>query len=157
MGPLPPEVSRCAQPITVVLADDHPSMRQTLRLLLESEGGFEVVAEARDLPSTREKLDRHRPQVLVLDFGLIEDRRLETVRRLRLHAPSVQIVLLTMDDNRLFSRRALESGALGFVLKELADTDLPAAVYAAAQGTPYVTPRLAAGQESMWRLSTRTS
>jgi two-component system response regulator NreC len=132
-----------APPISVVLADDHAFMRRTLRLLLDSEQDVEVVAEADDLESVVRSVDGHHPQVLVLDLNLPGDSSIATIGRLRERMPQTQIVVLTMHDDPGFARRTRAAGALGFVLKDLADGELPQAVRAAAHAREYVSPRVA--------------
>jgi two-component system response regulator NreC len=129
--------------IRVVLADDHAFMRRTLRLLLDSEQDVQVVAEAEDLDSVMQHVDGHRPQVLVLDLNLPGDSSLATIGRLRDQMPHTQIVVLTMHEDPGFAQRARRAGALGFVLKDLADTELVQAVRAATQEREYVSPRVA--------------
>jgi two-component system, NarL family, response regulator NreC len=131
-----------AATISVIVADDHAFMRRTLRLLLDSEQDVEVVAEADDLESVVRSVDGHHPQVLVLDLNLPGDSSLATIGRLRDRMPQTQIVVLTMHDDPGFAQRALDSGALGFVLKDLADSELVQAVRAAAHGEKYLSPRV---------------
>ncbi len=132
-----------APPIRVVLADDHAFMRRTLRLLLDSEHDVDVVAEADDLDSVMRNVDGHHPQVLVLDLNLPGDSSLAAVGRLRDRMPQTQIVILTMHDDPGFAQRARAAGALGFVLKDLADSELLQAVRAAAHEQEYISPRVA--------------
>jgi two-component system, NarL family, response regulator NreC len=130
-----------AQPIRVVLADDHAQMRRSLRQLLQREDVLEVIAEETDLAAVQRVLDRHRPRVLVLDLGMYGGSSIGAIRRLRKAAPGTRIVLLTMDDDPVFAQLALDAGASGFVLKEMADADLPEAIVRAARGATYVSPR----------------
>lgn len=131
-------------PIRVVLADDHALMRRSLRLLLDTEEGVEVIAEASDLASAVRHVHGHQPHVLVLDLSMPNGSSIETVHELRERAPDTQVVVLTMEDSPVFAQRALAAGALGFVLKEFADTELPPAVRTAARGEEYIGPRVAA-------------
>jgi two-component system response regulator NreC len=135
-------------PIRVVLADDHALMRSSLRLLLEGEDGVEVIGEAGDMASVLRHVHGQRPDVLVLDLLLPGSSSVETISKLRERAPDTQVVVLTMKDNPVFAQHALASGALGFVLKELADSELPLAVRAAARGEEYVSPRVASRLEA---------
>ncbi len=127
---------------TVVIADDHRVVRAGLRLLLETEAGFEVVAEADDVPSARRYVRAHRPRVLVLDLNMPGEPSLPAIPKLREEAPETQIVVLTMQDDPAFAREALKAGALGFVLKRSAETELIEAVRLAADGEPYLNPQL---------------
>jgi two-component system response regulator NreC len=138
------ERSGGGESVRIVLADDHVIVRQGLRLLLEREATFEVVAEASDAQSARRYLLGHRPDVLVLDLGLPGETGLEAIPGLRAQSPQTQIVILTAHDEPAAAREALRAGALGYVLKEAADSDLVEAVRRAAIGQTHVTPRLGA-------------
>ncbi|HSO97424.1 MAG TPA: response regulator transcription factor [Solirubrobacteraceae bacterium] len=134
--------------IRVVVADDHAVVRRGLTALLRAEG-CEVVAEAGDLDGARRFTLRRKPDVLVLDLNLPEGSSLKSVPGLRRECPSTQIVILTMQDEPAYAREALAAGALGYVLKDAADTELVEAVRRAASGEPYLNPRLGAKIASM--------
>jgi two-component system response regulator NreC len=130
--------------ITIVIADDHQVVRAGLRLLLEAEDGFEVVAEAGDVPTTERRLTAYRPRVLILDLNMPGESSLPAIPRMRDSAPDTQIVVLTMQNDPAFAREALRAGATGYVLKEAADTELVQAVRLAAEGRTYLNPELGA-------------
>jgi two-component system response regulator NreC len=130
--------------ITIVIADDHQIVRAGLRLLLEAEHGFEVVAEAGDVPTTERRIIAYQPRVLILDLNMPGEASLPAIPRLRKGAPGTQIVVLTMQNDPAFAREALRAGALGYVLKEAADAELVEAVRLAAQGRTYLNPELGA-------------
>lgn len=128
----------------IVLADDHGVVRSGLRLLLDAEPDFEVVAEAGDVEAAARYVRGHKPQVLVLDLNMPGASSLEAIPSLRESAPGTAIVVLTMQDDPAFARQALQSGAAGYVLKEAADGELVEAVRTAAAGGTYLNPRLGA-------------
>jgi two-component system response regulator NreC len=130
--------------ITIVLADDHQVVRAGLRLLLEAEDGLTVVAEAGDIATTERRLAAYHPRVLVLDLNMPGEPSLPAIPRLRRDAPGTNIVVLTMQNDPAFAREALRGGAVGYVLKEAADTELVQAVRLAAGGRTYLTPELGA-------------
>jgi two-component system, NarL family, response regulator NreC len=131
-------------PITVVLADDHQVVRSGLRVLLQSDGRFEVLGEAGSVAATIEAVLACRPRVLVLDLNMGGESSLDTIPRLRAEAPETQIVVLTMQEDPAFARAALRSGAVGYVLKDAADSELMDAVLLAADGRTYLNPQLGA-------------
>jgi two-component system response regulator NreC len=133
-----------ATDVTVVIADDHAVVRKGLRLLVEAEPGLRVVAEAGTVPDALRMAKAHRPNVLVLDLNMPGGSSLEAIPTMREEAPMVAIVVLTMQNDPSFARQALQSGALGFVLKEAADDELLEAIRLAAQGETYLNPRLGA-------------
>lgn len=134
--------SSAEEEIRILLADDHAVMRQTLSLLLTAEEDLEVEAEAHDLHSLMRQLDDLRPHVLVIDLGMLKGSSSEAIRQLRERAPGSQIVVMTMEQNPVFAQRSLTAGALGFVLKDLADEELAEAIRRAARGVQYVSPQL---------------
>jgi two-component system response regulator NreC len=130
--------------IRVVIADDHAVVRRGLRQLLDAEQGFDVVAEAADLEGARRYVRGHRPDVLLLDLNLPEGLSLGAIPEIRAECPETQIVVLTMQNEPAYARQALAAGALGYVLKEAAESELVDAVRRAADGEPYLNPRLGA-------------
>jgi two-component system response regulator NreC len=134
----------CERPIRIVLADDHGVVRSGLRMLLDSESGLEVVAEASDVSGARRYVRGHHPNVLVLDLNMPGGSSLEAIPVIREESPGTQIVVLTMQQEPAFAREALGAGALGYVLKEAADDELVEAVRRAAVGERYLNPALGA-------------
>jgi two-component system response regulator NreC len=130
--------------IRIVLADDHAVVRSGLRMVLDSESDFEVVAEASDVDSARRYVRGHHARVLVLDLNMPGGSSLEAIPIIREESPSTQIVVLTMQQEPAFAREALRAGALGYVLKEAADDELVEAVRRAAVGESYLNPRMGA-------------
>jgi two-component system response regulator NreC len=134
---------------TIVLADDHTVVRNALRLLLDAEPGFEVVAEAGDVDTAVRYVRGHKPTVLILDLNMPGRASLEAVPDVHAASPGTEIVVLTMQNEPAFARRALQAGVRGYVLKEAADSELVQAVRSAAAGDTYLQPalgaRLAAG------------
>ena len=116
-----------------------------------------MIAEASELTAAVRLVRAHRPDVLVLDLRMPGGSSIETIGKLREQAPDTQIVVVTMEDSPVFAQRALDAGALGFVVKDLADEELPQAVRAAARGEEYVSPRLAARLEALLRAHRRRS
>lgn len=131
-------------PIRIVLADDHAVVRQGMRRVLEADGGFEVVAEAGDLESVHRYVHGHRPDVLVLDLNMPGGSSIRAIPQLREEAPETEIVVLTMENEPLYARKALTDGARGYVLKDAAETELVTAIREAAAGESYLNPRMAA-------------
>jgi two-component system response regulator NreC len=128
----------------VLIAHDLRVVRSGLRLLLEAEEGFEVVAEADDVRSARQYVRAHRPAVLVLDLSMPGGSSLAAIPELRREVPETQVVVLTMQDDPAFAREALNAGAAGFVLKRAAENELIEAVRLAARGEQYLNPQLGA-------------
>jgi two-component system response regulator NreC len=131
-------------PIRIVLADDHAVVRRGLRLVLDSEADFQVVAEAGDVPETVRRVREHRPDVLVLDLHMGGTSSLHAVPGLIGSAPGVRVVILTMQNDPAFVREAMRAGASGYVVKEAADGELVEAVRIAVRGGTWISPQLGA-------------
>jgi two-component system, NarL family, response regulator NreC len=131
-------------PTTIVLADDHLVVRSALRMLLEAEAGFEVVAEAGTADDAVRYTLGHKPTVLILDLNMPGRSSLEAIPDIQAASPATEIVVLTMQNESAFARRALQAGVRGYVLKEAADTELVQAVRSAARGQIYLQPALGA-------------
>lgn len=148
LAPVPdaePDGVETAGPIRIVLADDHAAMRKSLRVLLDGEADIDVIAETDSLQSVMGHVRSRRPDVLVLDMGMPnQSSGIDALSRLNREAGDTRIVVLTTNDDPGFTKRALDNGAVGLVLKEMADSDLPAAVRNASRGRRYVSPQLAA-------------
>ena len=133
--------ARDMEEIRVVIADDHAVVRAGLRLLLDAEDGLHVVAEAGNIDDAKRMVRAHRPGVLVLDLNMPGGESLPAIAEL---AEQTAVVVLTMQSDPAFARRALQDGATGYVLKEAADAELVQAVQAAAEGRTYLNPQLGA-------------
>jgi two-component system response regulator NreC len=129
--------------IRVILAEDHEVMRRGLRRVLDAAGDIEVIAEGDDLAAVMRHVQTQRPNVLVLDLNMGAGSGIEAIRRLREGVPATEIVVLKMDESAAFAQHAIDAGAIGFVLKDTADTELPEAVRRAARRREYVSPRVA--------------
>ena len=129
---------------TIVLADDHTVVRTALRMLLEAEPEFEVVAEAGDAPNAVRYVRGHKPTVLILDLNMPGQPSLEAIPDIKEASPETRVVVLTMQAETAFVRQALQAGVAGYVLKEAADAELVEAVRSAATGNTYVQPALGA-------------
>ena len=127
---------------TIVIADDHAVVRSGLRMLLDAEADFEVVAEAGDAEKARDRVAEHQPAILVLDLHMPGGNSIASMPVLRAASPGTHVVVLTMQDDPGFAREAMAEGATGFVLKESADSELVHAIRSVARGGTYLDPAL---------------
>jgi DNA-binding NarL/FixJ family response regulator len=125
----------------VLLADDHRLVAEGLKSLLTPE--FELVGVVEDGLDLLEEAKKLRPDVIVADITMPHLNGIEAIERLRKHDKEVRVVVLTMHQELSYARRALDAGALGYVLKHSAPAELVTAIRSALEGKTYVTPALA--------------
>ncbi len=129
-------------PTRVVLANDHPGLRRSLRSLLDHEDDLDVVGEATDFEAAVDEVSVQRPHVLVLDLRMPDGFSAERIKRLRAVSPGTEIVVTTMHVNEAFAAEAHRAGAIGFVVADGADRELVEAVRRASRGLAYTSPRV---------------
>jgi DNA-binding NarL/FixJ family response regulator len=129
--------------IRVLLADDHDILRQGLKMLLGLQAGLEVVGEARTgREAIAQTLALH-PHVVVLDIGMPDIDGLAACREIRTRAPLTNVLILTMHESEEYFFQALRSGAVGYLVKKAAPTDLHLAIVSVAKGDAFLYPGLA--------------
>lgn len=127
--------------LRIVIADDHEVMRRGIRALLETRPGWEVCGEAADGREAVEVSRQLQPRVAVVDLGLPELGGVEVTRQLRKASPETEVVIYTLREEEALAREALCAGARAFVLKSDGAASLVGAVFAAAAGEGFYSPR----------------
>ncbi len=128
----------------VLLADDHQAVLEYIPKLLEPQ--FEVVGTVNDGRSLLAAAEKFQPDVMIVDISMPVLNGLEAVRRLNKKDPKQKVVFLTIHEDRALVDKALASGALSYVLKTRAHTDLIEAIQEALEGRCYVSPPLRADE-----------
>lgn len=126
----------------VLLADDHAVLRAGIRLLLNSQPDFDVVAEAASGIEALNLAELTQPDLILLDLSMPGLGGLDALPTLRQRVPTARILILTMHDDPQYLRKALKSGAAGYVLKKAADVELLSAMRAVLRGEVYVHPSM---------------
>jgi two-component system invasion response regulator UvrY len=129
--------------IRIVIADDHPVVRQGIRQIVGAAGDMLIADEATD---GRELLQRARStphDLVLLDLSMPATDGLDVLKQLKRERPKVPVVILTMSPEEQFAIRALKAGAAGYLMKEGAPIELVAAIRKAVAGGRYLSARVA--------------
>jgi len=130
------------KPIRILLADDHNVIRKGLRLLLESQPGFAVVAEAANGQQAVELAAETRPDVAVLDISMPRLAGTDAAERITELLPSTGVVILSVHSDEGYVMRSLKAGAKGYLLKDSAESDLVEAIRAVSEGKAFFSPEI---------------
>ncbi|MBL8208064.1 MAG: response regulator transcription factor [Blastocatellia bacterium] len=130
-------------PIRLLIADDHPLLRAGLRQVIATDPRLQIIAEAADGATALQLLATHQPEVAVLDIEMPQLTGFALLRELRAQRLKTAVVFLTMYSDEEMFNEALDLGALGYVLKDSATTDITGAIRAAASGQPYISSAIA--------------
>jgi DNA-binding NarL/FixJ family response regulator len=135
-------LSKSKTKIRVLLADDHSIVRQGVRQLLESSKDIQVIAEAADGEEARALIEKHLPDVAVLDIQMPKASGIEVTRWLRAHLPQIGVLILTAYDDDPYVMAVLQAGANGYVLKTSNADDLIQAVHDVNEGKSALDPSI---------------
>jgi len=124
------------------LADDHVLFRQGIKNILERNKGLAVIGEAGDGVKLLELIKKAPPAMVILDISMPNLRGIEATREIKMIAPDVKVLILTMHKDKEYAYHAISAGAEGYLLKEDADTELFAAIEKIRQGEYYISPLL---------------
>lgn len=128
--------------VTLVLADDHPIVRQGLRHLLEAEAGFRIEGEAGDGVEALLLVERLKPDALVVDMMMPGLNGLEVLRQIKKASPGTRTIVLSMQSADAYVIEALKNGAAGYVLKETGPSELVRAVREVMEGNQFLSAKL---------------
>jgi two-component system response regulator NreC len=124
--------------IRVLIADDHAVLRAGLRMLIEAQSDMKVVGEAADGPETVSRARDLESDVVLLDLSMPGPPGTATIERLIRLNPSPRILVLTMHDDPVYLRSALQAGASGYIVKKAADVELLTAIRVVHSGGSFV-------------------
>ena len=129
--------------IRVLLVDDHAVVREGYLRLLERDPQIQVVGEAANVAQACQIALEVNPDVIAMDIALPGISGIEAVRRILSHQPQMRVLMFSMYDDVIFSARALEAGAQGYVTKTSAPEVLVQAIHAVSRGECYLSPDMA--------------
>lgn len=126
----------------ILLADDHQVLREALRLLLEMQSDFEVIAETGDGLDAVVLTEKYKPDVLIVDMMMPGLSGLEVARRTKRVSPTTKVIVLSMYDTESYVVESLQEGVAGYVLKKSSSEELVFAIRQALDGNLYLSPSL---------------
>jgi len=129
--------------IKLMLVDDHDVVRTGLRSFLETQPGFDVIAEADSGVEALERVQEAQPDIILMDITMPDMDGIEATRQLKKMYPECQILALTVHADKQYFMRMIEVGASGYITKQAAADELVAAIQAVASGDVYLQPALA--------------
>jgi two-component system response regulator NreC len=129
--------------IRLMLVDDHEVVRTGLKTFLESQGGMQVIAEARSGEAAIQLAQELAPQVIVMDISMGEMDGMEATRQIKTLCPDCKVLALTVHADEQYFFQMLAAGAEGYVTKQVAADELVEAIRAVAAGNVYLQPALA--------------
>lgn len=129
-------------PIRILIADDHLIVREGLRLIMDTEPGFELVGEASDGAEAIELASELQPDIILMDLRMPRVDGLSAIKRLRDEQPHIAIVILTTFNEDDLMRQGLQAGARGFLLKDTDRNTLFNTIRAAARGETLLQPEI---------------
>ncbi len=132
-----------ADPIRVLIADDHTIVRSGVRLLLQTEADIEVVGEAENGREAVDLAIQYQPDIVLMDIAMPEVDGLEATGQIKSHCPKTNVLVLTMHRSDDYFFEMLKVGASGYVLKAAETDELIHAVRVIAQGDVYLYPTMA--------------
>lgn len=129
--------------IRLMLVDDHDIVRTGLKSFLETQEGFQVVAEANSGTTALERVQEACPDVVLMDITMPEMDGLEATRQMKVLCPEVNVLALTVHEDKQYLFEMMVAGASGYITKNAAPEELVAAIRSVSQGNVYLQPTLA--------------
>jgi len=127
----------------IVVVDDHPLVRESLVELITREPDLTVCAEGDSVVSATAAIERHRPDLVLLDLRLRSGDSLELVKSIRARFPATRVLIISQQEETLFAERCLRAGADGYVTKQEASEEVLTAIRTVLAGDTYVSRKVA--------------
>jgi len=130
------------RPVRILIVDDHPAVREALRMRISRHEDLEVCGEAVDVADALEVLARTQPDVAIVDIALKTGDGIDLIKRIKARNDHVRILVWSMYREALYAQRALRAGALGYIDKEQATDKIIDAIRAILAGNIYLSPTM---------------
>jgi len=127
----------------VFVVDDHPLVRDSLAMLINQQEDMRVCGEAEDMASALRGFAQAAPDIAIVDLSLKEGSGLELIKHLKARAPAVQVVVLSMHDEKLYAERCIRAGARGYVMKRESSKRIVAAIREVCGGRLFLSQQAA--------------
>lgn len=124
-------------PIRIIIADDHPLVRDGLKTVLHKIPGFQVVAEAEDGLQLLQLIDQHKPALALVDISMPHLNGLEALKKLSGLYPNLKLIVLTMHEEPEYILKSMNSGAQAYLLKNVEPQELQKAIMTVVNGGKY--------------------
>ena len=126
----------------ILIVDDHPIVRQGLKLLVANEPDLEVCAESDSMAGAIEEFRRHSPDLVIVDLSLNDGSGIELIKELRALRDDVKILVSSMHDENLYAERVLRAGGMGYINKVTATEGVISAIRHVLSGKIYLSPTM---------------
>lgn len=128
--------------IRVFIADDHILLRDGLRALLNKKAGIEVIGGASDGLEAQRLIKELRPDVVLMDINMPGQGGIEATRQIQQECPEINILMLTLHEDKNLLQEALQAGASGYIIKRASESELLNAIEAVTRGDIYIHPAM---------------
>jgi len=132
------------EPRRILIVDDHPVVRQGIKLMVNAQPDLKVVGEAQTEQDARRLVRELKPDALVVDLSLDQGDGFNVVRDVHAHFPHIKVLVLSMHDEAVYAERLLSQGASGYIMKQAATDQLITALRAVLRGERFISESLKA-------------
>ena len=137
-------VTQSHEPVRILIVDDHPIIREGLRILLAAQPDLIICGEAANISGALKVVTETGPDVAIVDIALNGENGLDLVRRIKACRPQLRILVVSMYDDELYAERALDAGAMGYLNKQVACRNIVEAIRQLLAGQQYLSEETAA-------------
>ncbi len=131
-----------ANPIKIIIVEDHPIFRMGMKELIDHEKDLSVVGDAEDVAGALDLIEKEHPHLVVVDLSLKESNGIELVKELHIHHKNIFALVLSMHDESLHAERCIMAGAKGYIMKQEASESVVTAIRQIMAGNIYVSPNI---------------
>ncbi len=128
--------------LKVLLVDDHPITRQGMKALVNQQPNLEVCGEADNAPYAIELVGKLQPDLAIVDIALKTTNGIELTKNIKVQAPNLPVLIVSMHDEGLYAERALRAGAMGYLMKQEASDKIVVAINRLLQGEIYLSDKI---------------